>query len=69
LSNISQVLLEEYFANLPFEKGISVYSQNLWITLWMIPRESALMRRGVKVFVILPIFCDAPISFKNKGLL
>src|SRR5450759_3064454 len=35
LSNLSQDLLQHYFAKLPFEKSISVYSQNLWITLWM----------------------------------
>ncbi|MDP1996663.1 MAG: hypothetical protein Q8J90_05660, partial [Gallionella sp.] len=36
LSNIYQGLLQQSFANLPFEKSISVYPQNLWITLWMI---------------------------------
>jgi hypothetical protein len=58
LSNLSQDLLQHYFAKLPFEKSISVYSQNLWVTLWMTPVDSPLTWRGAWSFVTLPIFCN-----------
>jgi hypothetical protein len=69
LSNISHVLCEEILANSPFEKGISVYPQNLWITLWMNRGGVALKWRGLSVFVTLPIFCVLNIPFLNNELL
>jgi hypothetical protein len=57
LSNLSQDLLQHCFVKLPFEKSISVYSQILWITLWMVPRNSPLTSRGARDFIKLPIFC------------
>jgi hypothetical protein len=68
LSNLSQDLLQHYFAKVPFEKSISVYSQKLWITLWMTLRDSPLTWRGARDFVTLPIFCDLVISSKNNKL-
>jgi len=59
LSNISQVLLQLYFANPPLEKSISVYPQNLWITLWMNRMFGTLKYREIRVSLILPIFCMA----------
>ena len=56
LSNLSQDSLKQYFAKLPFEKTILVYSQILWITLWTVLRDSALKWRGIRDFIILPIF-------------
>jgi len=56
LSNISQRLLQQYLANLVFEKGISFYPQNLWITLWMIPVDATLKWRRIRNFLTLPIF-------------
>jgi hypothetical protein len=58
LSNLSQDLLQHSFANVPFEKSISVYSQKLWITLWMTRGHNPLTWRGAKDFVTLPIFCN-----------
>jgi hypothetical protein len=46
LSNHSQDLLHHSWAKLPFEKSISVYSQNLWVTLWMSLSDSPLTWRG-----------------------
>ena len=57
--DFSEFFLNEYFANLPFEKSIFVYPQNLWITLWMTFRNSALMWRGIRNLVTLPIFYNA----------
>ena len=68
LSNISQGLLQQNFANLPFEKSISVYPQNLWITLWVISNSYPLTWRCIRVFLTLPIFCIAIISIKNNML-
>jgi hypothetical protein len=56
LSKISQVLSQHSCAKLPFEKSISVYSQNLWITLWMNAGGKALKWRAIRLFVALPIF-------------
>jgi len=56
LSNISQGLLQLNFANLPFEKSIFVYPQNLWITLWMIASDNLLTWRCIRTFLTLPIF-------------
>jgi hypothetical protein len=61
LSNLSQDLHQHYFAKLPFEKSISVYSQNLWVTLWMTLGDSPLTWRGTRDFVTLPIFCNSTI--------
>jgi hypothetical protein len=58
LSNLSQVLLQHSFANVPFEKSISVYSQKLWITLWMMLRDGSLTWRGARSFITLPNFCN-----------
>ena len=66
LSNHSQDLLEGYLAKLPFEKKIFDYSQNLWITLWMLSRDRAGMWRGARRFVSLPIFYKLYIVNKNK---
>jgi hypothetical protein len=68
LSNISHLLREEFLANSPFEKGISVYPQNLWITLWMNRGGLALKWRGLSVFVTLPIFCRLKIPLLNNKL-
>jgi hypothetical protein len=68
LSKISQVFLEQYFANMPFEKSIFVYPQNLWITLWMALLYGALIWRGVRGFVTLLIFYNVSIAIKNNEL-
>ncbi|OFZ66537.1 MAG: hypothetical protein A2V79_03865 [Betaproteobacteria bacterium RBG_16_56_24] len=68
LSNLSQDSLKHCFANLPFEKSIFVYSQNLWTTLLMVLHDSALMWRGIRDFVTLPIFYETVIIIKNKWL-
>ena len=69
LSNISHDLLQLYFANPPFEKGIFVYPQNLWITLWMTLGDGRLTRRNVRVFLALPIFCVSTKPIINSVLL
>ncbi|HEY0665197.1 MAG TPA: hypothetical protein VGD24_03945 [Gallionella sp.] len=69
MSNISHVPSEDILAKLPFEKGISVYSQNLWITLWVIRGGVGLKRRGLSVFVTLLIFCLTAKLFANNDLL
>ena len=38
-------------ANWVFEKGIFVYPQNLWITLWMVSGNSCITWREIRIFV------------------
>jgi hypothetical protein len=68
LSNLSQDLLQHYFVKLPFEKSIFVYSQILWITLWMTLGNSPLTWRGARDFITLPIFCNYLMLIKNNRL-
>jgi hypothetical protein len=68
LSNISHESLQQYFAKLPFEKSISVYSQNLWISLWINPVDGTLKWRGVWILLTPLIFCMAIMSLKNNVL-